>query len=63
MQIKLIDIEWDTDGKNIDLPSEVVVEHFFPDNYLLTEEDLCELVDQVSDKYGWCIFSANYKCS
>ena len=60
MQIKLHDIEWDTDGKDVDLPSEVWVNNSFPNGHILTEEDLLELTDKVSDEYGWYINTLNY---
>lgn len=65
MQIKLHDIEWDTDGEVIDppLPTELWVEdHSFPDGHILTEEELNELTDQVSDEIGWTISTLNYTC-
>ena len=62
MQIKLHSIVWDTDGKDVDLPSEVWVNHNYPNGHLLTEEELNELTDQVSDEYGWCISTLDYTC-
>ena len=60
MQVKLTDIVWDTDGKEVDLPSEVWVNQNFANGDILAEEELNELTDKVSDEYGWCINSLNY---
>lgn len=43
-------IQWDTDGETIDSLPQYVTTHITPD----AEEDLA---DQLSDEYGWCIFS------
>ena len=40
-------IEWDTDGEDVVLPSEVEI----PDNI---EEDA--IADYLSDEYGFCVF-------
>ena len=45
-------IEWDTDGEDIDLPSEVCI----PNN--IADEDIA---DYLSDNYGFCIFSFRIK--
>ena len=55
MKIKLFDISWDTDGLQIDLPSEVVME---------VDEDIDlenEAADLLSDKFGWCVFGCDYE--
>ena len=44
------DIVWDTDGENVELPTEVEI----PNDI---EED--EIADYLSDEYGWCIESFN----
>ena len=41
-------IHWDTDGEEINLPTEVFIEED------INEE---EIADYLSDKYGFCIFS------
>lgn len=46
MRIKIYDIEWDTDGEDVDLPSEIIVE---------TDNDDPEyLSDLITDEYGFC---------
>ena len=50
---KITDIEWDTDGKDIeDLPTEVRME-------LDEDEDEDEIADTLSDLFGWCVNSYN----
>ena len=46
--MKAININWDTDGEDINLPKEVVV----PANL-----DVDEVADFLSDVYGFCVFS------
>lgn len=43
---KVTDIDWDTDGEKIDLPSEVEIKEYVP------EEDIA---DALSDMYGFCV--------
>ena len=43
--IKVEGIVWDTDGKNANLPSEIVI----PDM------DFDDVMDYLSDQYGWCV--------
>lgn len=50
MKVWVKGIEWDTDGEDVDLPSDVTIE--VEDG--LSDDDV---VDRVSDKYGWCISS------
>jgi hypothetical protein len=48
------DIDWDTDGEDVDLPSEVEFE---------LDNDLDPSIDganAISDKIGWCINSCNF---
>lgn len=44
--LKATNIEWDTDGKVVDLPNTVPI----PDE--LTDED--DISDYLSDEYGFC---------
>lgn len=48
MKAKVIGIEWDTDGEDVELPSDVTIE---------VDDGLSdgEIVDRVTDLYGWCI--------
>lgn len=48
IKARVYDIDWDTDGENVDLPDAVEVE--VDDN--ADDEDI---INQVSDDYGWCI--------
>ena len=43
------DIVWYTDGEEVDLPDDVIIE--------AEEEDA--VVDTLSDEYGWCIQSCS----
>jgi len=46
---KAYDIKWDTDGENVNLPSEVTIE-------MDDDADVSlEGADVLSDKYGWCV--------
>lgn len=45
--VRVYDIEWDTDGEEVDLPSIA--------NVTVKNED--EIADKLSDEYGWCVFS------
>ena len=60
-KIRVWDIEWDTDGENVDLPTEVIIDD-------LPEERMQELIneigyyddgiaDELSDRYGWCVWT------
>ena len=56
MKIRAYDIDWDTDGEEVDLPTEAIVE--------LTDEEVIEemngnnvIADKLSDEYCWLIFS------
>ena len=45
--MKAYDINWDTDGENIDLPTEIIL----PDGM---EDD--EITEYLSDQTGYCVF-------
>lgn len=49
MQYRVFDIDYDTDGQDVDLPSELIFE---ADGI---EDPASELADLVSDKTGWCV--------
>lgn len=51
MKVKAFNIEYDTDGEDINLPYEVFVE-------VEEKDDIC---DAVSDKTGFCVFSLQYE--
>jgi len=50
-----IDIQWDTDGVETDLPSEAVFEL---EDY---QNPSLEGADSLSDKYGWCVLSFGFE--
>ena len=54
-QYKLFNISWETDGLDVDLPSEVIVD--------VDEDDAVEYVgaDILSDKYGWLVNCFEYE--
>ena len=62
-KIRVFDIVWDTDGEELDLPTEVIIDD-------LPEDEMKELIDNIgyydddlanelSDRYGWCVESFN----
>jgi len=51
MRITTTAIEWDTDGEVVDLPQKVELE--------VDDED--DIVDALSDQFGFCILSLYYK--
>ena len=53
MKAKVIGIEWDPDGEDVELPPDVTIEV----DEGLSDDDI---VDKVTDLYGWCI-SCVYK--
>ncbi len=42
------DIDWDTDGEIVDLPSKVQIPNGI---------EVCGIADYLSDEFGWCIKS------
>jgi hypothetical protein len=63
-RVRVFDIQWDTDGEDVDLPSEV--ELSFEDGELLDSDgssiDVEELIaDKLSDEYGWTVSSFDYE--
>ena len=64
MIIRIYDIDWDTDGElpeKLDLPNSEEVELDVPDGYELTDEDLEDVIDTLSDRYGYAIFGYDYE--
>lgn len=51
MKARAFNINYDTDGEDINLPYEVFVE-------VEQEDDIC---DAVSDETGFCVFSLQYE--
>lgn len=52
MKIKIYNIDWDTDGEDIDLPTEETFE--IDDDYLM-DNIAEEMDDYLSEKYGYCV--------
>ena len=64
MIIRIYDIDWDTDGElpeKLDLPNSEEVELDVPDGYELTDEDLEDVIDTLSDRYGYAIVGYDYE--
>ena len=57
---KIENIEWDTDGEDVDLPDMCWVElGVEPDE---SDESISDrLTDIVSDHFGWCHYGFNYR--
>ena len=54
MKVRAHSIDWDTDGhdpRDLDLPSEVIIDLAAED----IEDPQMELADWLSDRYGWCV--------
>ena len=57
VKVKVVGIEWDTDGESVRLPKRDIVE--------LTQEEYDDvkcgdpdiIADKLSDKYGYCVLS------
>lgn len=52
--MKLTNINWDTDGEDIDLPNEVEAPNEIVKDFNDEEELLDYLSDWLSDEYGFC---------
>ena len=55
MRVRFFDISWDTDGEDVDLPTDVTLE---------VDEDIdldTQGADELSDEFGWCVFGFNYE--
>lgn len=62
MIVELQDIVWDTEGEDVILPSSVMIAELFPNEHILTNAEVEDLMDTVSQRFGWCIDSATYIC-
>ena len=55
-KFRVYDIEWDTDGEEVDLPSEVFFD--LDDEEVEEDENGNNIIaDMLSDEYGWCVYS------
>ena len=53
-KFRIMNIDWDTDGEEVDLPKELVIE--MSQEYVLAYDDFDEAVSELlSDNYGWCV--------
>lgn len=59
--VHITNIEWDTDGKDVELPKEGFFTGF-ANGYILTEEDVEGLTDELTDRHGFCIKGFKYSC-
>ena len=63
MKIIAVDIDWDTDGEDVNLPREVEI----PGEIIPEDADIDEYIegyaeeveDYLSDTYGFCVFGFN----
>jgi len=53
VEVEVCDIKWDTDGKKVNLP----------DSYRLfvQSDEIENLADKLSDKFGWCVKDFNWR--
>jgi hypothetical protein len=58
MTIKVHDIEYDTDGRDVDLPSEMVLDGISEDD--LTEEGSSNIAERISEYTGECVLTFHY---
>jgi hypothetical protein len=52
-------IDWDTDGEEIDLPKEVTIPESVAKEH--NAGDDTAVADYLSDEYGWCVNSLKVK--
>lgn len=53
MELKVVNIDWDTDGEEVELPSEVIIDTQAEG----IENPEMEVADWLSDRFGWCVNS------
>lgn len=58
MTIKVHDIEYDTDGRDVDLPTEMVLDGISEDD--LTEEGSSNIAERISEYTGECVLTFHY---
>lgn len=58
MKIVISNIEWNTDGEDIDLPTEITVNF----KEILNKEDIPELIaEYLSSNYDFCVINFTYE--
>lgn len=58
MKIKVHDIEYDTDGRDVDLPSEIILDGISEDD--LTEDGSSNIAEKISELTGECVITFHY---
>lgn len=58
MKLKVYNIKWDTDGEDVDLPTELIID--VPSDEVLEEELDDYLSDEISNVTGFCHFGFEY---
>ena len=58
--LKAININWETDGENVDLPSEVKIPARIEKTYRGDKNDYV-ITDWLSDEFGWLVNSYEIK--
>lgn len=59
--VHITDIEWDTDGKDVELPKEGFFEGF-ANGYILKQADVEALTNELVERYGYDIKGLKYSC-
>ena len=56
--LRVYDIDWDTDGEEVDLPTELLLGNELPDEVMedYSQGYTDELADYLSDTYGFCLY-------
>lgn len=62
MNIEVYEIKWEVEDEDHDLPSEAWVTNAYPNNYILNHDDVMNILDEVSDRYGYPIEDAKVMC-
>jgi hypothetical protein len=58
MKIKVHDIEYDTDGRDVDLPTEMILDGINEDD--LSEEGSSNIAEKISAFTGECVLTFHY---
>lgn len=66
IEIVASDIDWDTDGENVDLPNEVIYDLDLNDLEIISKTELEEIyeietADALSRDYGFCVNGYSFK--
>jgi len=58
MKIKVHDIEYDTDGRDVDLPTEMILDGVNEDD--LSEEGSSIIAERIAEYTGECVLTFHY---